>query len=192
MEDADHSGESDDFMREHFAQFLARVQRPLYTFLHGMTDDAEQARDLVQDTFSEAWQVAKRHAPPFIAGKADHEMRRWLFHAAYHHAISALRRRRVITWVALDQSPSEEQSPHAFEEQVLDRDSLRNALQSLPAADVACLCLIVIHRFTATEVGAVIDATPSAVAKRFSRAKVRLREAYLTQSAPPRTRSATP
>lgn len=196
MEGADRAGASDAFTQEHFAQFLARVQRPLYTFLHGMVDDAEHARDLVQDTFCEAWQVARRHAPPFVTGHDEREMRRWLFHAAYHHAISALRRRRVITWESLDESEPAELPPrsfsHSFEEQVLERDSLRNALRSLTPADVACLCLIVIHQFTAAEVGAIVDATPSAVAKRFSRAKARLREAYLAQSAPPQTRSRIP
>jgi RNA polymerase sigma factor (sigma-70 family) len=195
MEGADSAGANDAFTRERFAQFLAGVQRPLYTFLRGMVDDAEHARDLVQDTFCEAWQVARRAAPPFIAGHSEREMRRWLFHAAYHHAISALRRRRVITWESLDESePAEQPRPfsHSFEEQLIERDSLRVALRSLPATDVACLCLIVIHQFTAAEVGAIIDATPSAVAKRLSRAKVRLREAYLAQSAPPQMRSSTP
>jgi RNA polymerase sigma factor (sigma-70 family) len=196
MEGADPADVSDAFTQERFAQFLAGVQWPLYTFLRGLVDDAEHARDLAQDTFCEAWQVARRHAAPFIAGHSEREMRRWLFHAAYHHAISALRRRRVITWESLDASESAEEPPHSFshsfEEQVLERDSLRVALQSLSAADVACLCLIVIHQFTAAEAGAIVDATPGAVAKRFSRAKARLREAYLAQSAPSQTRSQTP
>jgi RNA polymerase sigma factor (sigma-70 family) len=193
---ADRVGTTEAFTREHCAQVLDGVQRPLYTFLRGMVDDAEQARDLVQDTFCEAWQVARRRAPPFIAGHSEREMRRWLFHAAYHHAISALRRRRVITWESLDESVPTEQPPRpfspSFEEQVIERESLQAALRALPPADVACLGLIVIHRFTAAEVGAIVDATPSAVAKRFARAKARLREAYLTQSTPPQMRSRTP
>lgn len=185
--DADHS-----FTRERFAQFLAQVQWPLYTFLDGIVDDAEQARDLAQDTFCEAWQATQRNAPPFVGGHTEREMRRWLFHAAYHHAVSALRRRRVIKWESLDESAFEAELPLSFEEQVHERDSLRLAFESLPAADVACLCLIVIHHFTAAEVAAIVDATPSAVAKRFSRAKTRLRQVYLAQSAPPQTRSRTP
>jgi len=187
--------DADTSRREHFAQFLALVQRPLHTFLDGIVDDTEQARDLLQDTFCEAWQVARRGAPPFDEGRPEREMRRWLFHAAYHRAISALRRRRVIKWETLDepaaQSGIQIAPPLSFEDQALERDSMLAALRSLPSADVACLFLIIVHRFTAAEVGAIVDATPSAVAKRFSRAKQRLREAYLAQDTPPQTRART-
>jgi DNA-directed RNA polymerase specialized sigma24 family protein len=44
------------------------------------------------------------------------------------------------------------------------------------------LLLIVVQGFTAAEAAQIIGATPQAVAKRFARAKQRLRAAYLAQN----------
>jgi DNA-directed RNA polymerase specialized sigma24 family protein len=46
--------------------------------------------------------------------------------------------------------------------------------------------LVVVYEFTAAEVGQIVGVSAQAVAKRFSRAKQRLRDAYRTQSAEPR------
>lgn len=40
---------------EQFSAFLVRCQWPLSTFLRGLVGDEEQARDLMQDTFYDAW-----------------------------------------------------------------------------------------------------------------------------------------
>src|SRR5215813_5089205 len=80
-----------------FAEFTAlveRYQRELYVFLCGLVAQTEQARDLLQDTFCDAWRAAKRGAAPLVMDGPPDEIRRWLFHAAYCRAISALRRRR--------------------------------------------------------------------------------------------------
>jgi RNA polymerase sigma-70 factor (ECF subfamily) len=188
----DDPSTGDPFTLERFSEFLAQAQWALFTFLNGILDDAEQARDLAQDTFCEAWVAVRRNTPPFVAGHSEREMRRWLFHVAYHRAISALRRRKVIAWESLETSEAVAPLAHSFEEQVLDRDSLRAALRLLSATDVACLVLIVLHQFTAAEVGAVIGATPAAVAKRFARAKERLRTVYLAQNGSPQTRTRIP
>src|SRR5258707_11131512 len=81
-----------------FTATLDRCQWSLYTFLRGIVGDGEQARDLMQDTFCAAWQQAQGGVPPFDAGRAEGEMRRWLFHVAYHRAVSGLRRGRLIHW----------------------------------------------------------------------------------------------
>src|SRR5579859_2571562 len=88
-----------------FADFTALVerhQRELFGFLRGIVQHAEQASDLLQDTFVDAWRVAQRGQPPLTPGAAREEVRRWLFHAAACRAISALRRRRLIRWESPD------------------------------------------------------------------------------------------
>ena len=62
------------------------------------------------------------------------------------------------------------------------RQAVRAALAVLTPADAACLLLMVVQGFTAMETAQVIGATPQAVAKRFARAKQRLRAAYLAQN----------
>lgn len=165
---------------------LERSQRPLYTFVCGLVGDDEHARDLVQDTFYEAWRAYARNAAPFDALRAESEVRRWLFRVAYHRAISTLRRRQIIRWHSLDAlgSAKRTDAPVAvsFEEQLAEDDAVRRALTSLAPADVACLTLIVVHEFTAAEAGQVVGASAQAVAKRFARAKQRLRDVYLAQN----------
>lgn len=75
------------FSLEGFTALLDRCQWPLYTFLRGMVGDDEQARDLLQDAFCDAWRTAQQGIPPFVsAGNNEAGMRRWLFHAAYCRA----------------------------------------------------------------------------------------------------------
>lgn len=178
-----------------FASLVEGCQQPLYAFLRGIVADGEAARDLVQDTFCAAWQLAQRGSPPFDAtsGRED-SVRRWLFHAAYNRAISLVRRRRLISWHSLDVPASDDILAHAsvgFEDQLAEAHVMQAALLTLAPADAACLLLIAAHDFTAAEVSQIVGASPQAVAKRFARAKKRLRDAYLTHDPETQGRSRT-
>lgn len=177
------------FPLESFTQLLDRCQWPLSLFLRGLVGDEEQARDLMQDAFYDGWRVAQQGSPPFDRPEDEDGMRRWLFHAAYNRAISALRRRRLIQWLPLEKAHLEVFASGSFENDVAESQLMRAALAKLPPTDAACLLLIIIQGFTAAEVGRIIGATPQAVAKRFARAKVRLRDEYLAQNSQPSERS---
>lgn len=86
--------------RAAFAALVEHHQHALHAFLRGFTGHDEQARDLVQDTFHDAWRLAQAGTPPFVADFEDDGVRRWLFHTAYCRAVSLLRRRRP--WASLD------------------------------------------------------------------------------------------
>jgi RNA polymerase sigma factor (sigma-70 family) len=176
-----------------FGALMDECQRPLHAFLLRLLRDDEAARDVIQDTFCAAWQQTQRAKPPFAAGPTDHAgIRRWLFHAAYNSAVSQLRRRRVISWRSLDGEGSTTGSiavAVSFEEQVAEAQAMAAALAALPQPDVACLLLIAVHHFTAAEAGQVIGASPQAAAKRYARAKRRLRDTYLAQNPQPQERS---
>lgn len=170
-----------------FTAWCERCQWPLYTFLRGITGEDEQARDLAQEAFLRAWRAARAGQPPFDASADEVGMRRWLFHVAYTRAISTLRRRRLIQWhplaaheyltpVATNESP--------FEDTIAESQAMRAALAALAPADAACLLLIVVQGFTAAETAQIVGGTPQAIAKRFARAKQRLRAAYVAQNAP--------
>src|SRR5579862_8865865 len=95
-----------------FTAVLDQHQEALYRFLWGLVSDVEQARDLLQDTLHDAWRLARRTEPPFLSGGSRDEMRYWLFRVAYHRAISALRRHRLIRWESLE--ASHERAPELF------------------------------------------------------------------------------
>jgi RNA polymerase sigma-70 factor (ECF subfamily) len=164
-------------------------QGALYGFLYGLVGNGEQAHDLTQDTFHDAWLAVKRGAPPFATLRGPSEdIRRWLFQVAYHRAISLLRRRRLIRFESLEERSEEDEMPESglsFEALLAEREALHQALGQLTPPDVACLLLRVVQGFSAAEAAAILETTPDNVNKRLSRAKQRLRTAYLAQDEQP-------
>jgi RNA polymerase sigma-70 factor (ECF subfamily) len=171
-----------------FTALVNWYQGALFGFLCGLVANPEQARDLTQDAFHDAWRAARQQEPPFTAESPPEAIRRWLFQAAYHRAISLLRRRRLIRWESLEEShvrdPDRYAASLSFEENIAEREALQAALASLAPPDVACLLLRVVQGFNAAETGEIIGAPPDVINKRLSRAKQRLRAAYLAQETP--------
>lgn len=172
------------------AEFSAVVERcsaELWRFLSGLVGSPEQAHDLVQDTFCDAWRAVQRAAAPFAPPGEAEAIRRWLYHAAYCRAISARRRLRLIQWDSLDAADVPElvrlASVAAFEDHVVEGDAMRAALDKLSPPDAACLLLMVVHGFTAAETATILGAGVAGVAKRLSRAKRRLLAVYLAEEA---------
>lgn len=154
-----------------FTSLVERHERELLGFLRSLVQQPEQASDLLQETFSDAWWAAKRGQPPLVPGVAAAEVRRWLFHAAYCQAMSALRRHRLIRWESLD-TPG-----------VGSLEVLSSPLAQLSTKDVTCLVLHVVEEFTAAETAQIMGDSPQAIAKRITRAKQRLLTAYVAQDA---------
>jgi RNA polymerase sigma-70 factor (ECF subfamily) len=172
-----------------FTAVVDRHQHALHTFLRGMARHDEQARDLLQDTFHDAWRAARDGTPPFAVGVADEEMRRWLFAVAYRKVISLRRRQRLLRWDSLEDAPEEalrivEPESSSFENRLAEGEALSAALAQLTPTDAACLLLRIIQGFSAAEVGQIVGATPEVITKRLSRAKQRLRAVYLALETP--------
>jgi RNA polymerase sigma-70 factor (ECF subfamily) len=168
-----------------FTTLVREYERPLGVFLTEMLDDAESARDLLQDTFCDAWKAFRRGVAPFTADSDPDDVRHWLFHVAYHRAISALRRNRLIRWRPLDYEHAPDlfalPNSQAFEDALAERDLLDNVLAHLSPEDVACLLLTVVQGFTAVETAQIMKSSPQAIAKRVSRARRRLQAAYVNE-----------
>ncbi|HEV2238695.1 MAG TPA: sigma-70 family RNA polymerase sigma factor [Ktedonobacterales bacterium] len=172
---------------EEFAALVDRHQHALHVYLAGLIGNSEQAFDLVQETFCEAWRAARVGSPPFRRGVDDAERRRWLFRVGSNNAISALRHGRLIRWEPLEILPEQLLGADTpFETRVVEGEALRAALAQLAPQDVACLLLRVVHGLRAAEVAAILDTTPENVNNRLARAKQRLRAAYLAECAPAR------
>jgi RNA polymerase sigma-70 factor (ECF subfamily) len=177
-----------------FVELLRETQGPLYGFVRGMVGDHEQARDVVQDVYVDAWRAARSGAPPFKQDSDAHAVRRWLFVVAYRTAASVMRHRRRITWETLDvhEPPDSDHfyEPVVFEGQVAEGDVLQRILAGMAPQDVACLLLNIVQGFTSAEIAQIVDIAPEAAKKRLSRAKQRLRAAYFAQEAKKEERKA--
>lgn len=168
-----------------FELILLKTQGSLFGFVRNLTGDEEEARDLVQEVYVDAWRAAERGKPPFTSDSDEVACRRWLFHVAYCHVISALRRRSIIAWESLDpptgRTPIVRDGQASFEERLVEEDSLRTALQTLDPPDIACLLLRVVEGCSSVEIAQILDIAPDAARKRLSRAMRRLRAAYFAQ-----------
>jgi RNA polymerase sigma-70 factor (ECF subfamily) len=166
-----------------FSVLVDHTQEPLWRFVRELVGEPEQARDVVQEVFIDAWKAAQRRNAPFTEDGDTAAMRRWIFRAGYHRAISVLRRRRVIVWESLDAFNLKEggsaSAPTSFEEQIAESEALQTALATLTAEDVAAVLLSAVQGFTSAEIAQILGIMPEAAKKRLSRAKQRLRDAYL-------------
>jgi RNA polymerase sigma-70 factor (ECF subfamily) len=175
----DHANGLPHLSRDDFSCLVERHQRRLHVYLAGLVGHEEQAFDLVQETFYEAWRAAQQGTPPFVPGTAESEVQRWLFRAGSNNAISLLRRRRLIRWQSLDHPEGPELAGEgSFDEQLVENDALRMALRQLAPQDIACLLLRVVHEFSSAEVGLILHTSADNVNNRLARAKARLRAAY--------------
>jgi RNA polymerase sigma-70 factor, ECF subfamily len=166
--------------RDEFACLVDAHQHRLHVYLAGLVGSAEQAFDLVQETFCDAWSAAQKGSPPFVPAAAADEVARWLFRAGSNNALSLLRRSRRFRWEPLDGlRDTLIESDGNFEQRVAERDALTTALETLSPQDVACLLLRVVHGFSAAETGAILNTSADNVNNRLARAKQRLRAAYL-------------
>jgi len=166
-----------------FSVLVDHTQEPLWRFVRELVGEPEQASDVVQEVFIDAWKAAQRSSAPFTEDGDTAAMRRWIFRAGYHRAISVLRRRRVIAWESLDAFNLKEtgsaSASTSFEDQVAESEALQTALATLTAEDVAAVLLNAVQGFTSAEIAQILGIMPEAAKKRLSRAKQRLRDAYL-------------
>ena len=165
-----------------FAALLASAQNTLRGFVRGMVGNAEQAQDITQDAFVDAWRATTRGQSPFDGTGDEAAMRRWLFHVAYQRSVSALRRRAVLHMESLDEQapvePDQLYAPIPFEDRIVESAALQDALDALDPQDAACHLLSAAQGFTAVEIATILRISPVAAKKRLTRAKQRLRAAY--------------
>lgn len=150
-----------------FEQLVARFQAPLFRYLRGLVADAELAEDLLQETFLRAFRA--------IGGLSDPAtLRGWLYRIAHNQAISALRRRRLVSWLSLGRW----QQLRAPEPATLEAARVEQALALLPAQLRAPLLLHLVAGFSYAEVAELLSLSEPAVRMRISRARAAFRLAY--------------
>lgn len=168
-----------------FAEVVRTYEAPLSRYLVRMVGDAELARDLAQETFLSAYAAWPDPEPRHLSA--------WLYRIATNHALSHLRRRKLIRWVPFSQlsrrSPGSEQDvdagslDHLFPSEaspvdaIVEADAIEAILDGMDPRDRAAL-LLHAAGFSGAEIGEQLDATPASARTRLSRARTHFREQY--------------
>ena len=152
-----------------FELLVARYQAPLFRYLRGLVGDQELARDLLQETFLRAFRSIGSLGTPGL-------LRSWLYRIAHNQAYSALRRRRLISWLPL--SFGQHAGAAHPERGAVEAALVEEALASLPVQLRAPLLLHLVAGFSYAEVAELLQVSEGAVRMRISRGRAAFRAAY--------------
>jgi len=167
-----------------FEQLVAERSGDIYALLFRLTSDAEEARDLTQETFLRAYQGIQRF-------RGDADLKTWIYRIAINQARNRWRwwrrRRRDVT-VSLDAPIGDrEQTLGATlkdvdaidpEQETLARErenQLRAALQSLRSSYREAVILRDVDGFSYEEIAATLQINIGTVKSRLSRGRLELR-----------------
>ena len=164
------AGDADSF------RIIVECYEPrIFRFLYGLVRDRELARDLTQETFLSAYSAIGRTGTGL-------KLAAWLYTIARNHAMSELRRRRLVPWVPLhkprnDDEPMEKlthQDGLAADDRALARQAMHDLLAKVDA-ESRTLLLLTAEGFTYREIGQMTHLSEAAVRQRVFRARERLR-----------------
>jgi RNA polymerase sigma-70 factor (ECF subfamily) len=168
-----------------FDALVVRYSADVYAFLIRLTEDAEEARDLTQETFLRALKSIKNF-------RGDADLKTWLFRIAINESRNRFRwwkRRKSNVTVSLDaENPFTETtlsetlasaSAANPETETLRRErekALRQALTELPENFREAVILRDIEGFTYEEIAVTLEANVGTVKSRIARGREELRK----------------
>ncbi len=160
-----------------FAEIMRRHREPIYRIIAGNIGNADEALDLVQETFVSAHRALARY-------DADRPMRRWLATIALNKCRD-WRRRRAVRRLFAFALPLDDASTRVAEDRVLPDDEVAGreemarvsrAIAELPAALREPLVLHTLQDLSQAETAAILSISEKAVETRIRRARVKLAE----------------
>lgn len=145
----------------------------LFGYAMALTRDLTEAEDLVQETYLRATSASNRPA-------AGSNVKGWLFVIMRNAWLNEVRHRnngpRFVDLESGEQSVDETQeSPHLVYLRKLEREQVREAIESLPDAYREIVVLRDIEGFTYQEIATVLDCPAGTVMSRLGRARGKLR-----------------
>ena len=167
-----------------FERLVAERSADVYALLYRLTSDAEEARDLTQETFLRAFQSISRF-------RGDADLKTWIYRIAFNQARNRWRwwkrRRRDVT-VSLDDSRGSSEQPLSAslrnedapdpEQETLAHEregQLRAALLGLRSAYREAVILRDVEGFSYEEIATTLEISIGTVKSRLSRGRLELR-----------------
>lgn len=145
----------------------------LYGYALTLTRDATEAEDLVQETYVRAARATNRP-------DMDSNLKGWLFVIMRNAWLNQIRHKNsgpLFVELETNESTHDEQgNPHVVYLRKLEREQVRQAIESLPDAYREIVVLRDIEGFTYQEIATVLDCPAGTVMSRLGRARGRLRK----------------
>ena len=168
-----------------YERLVAEQTGDVYALLFRLTNDAEEARDLTQETFLRAFQSINRF-------RGDSTLKTWIYRIAINQARNRWRwwrRRRRDATVSLDATDDQRETPLAAtlpnahslnpEQETLARErelQLRDALLGLRQSYREAVILRDVEGFSYEEIAAALQISIGTVKSRISRGRLELRK----------------
>ena len=153
--------------RSAFGRLVRRYQDRVYRFIVRMVNSHDEALELTQDAFINAWQALPQWRP-------EAEFRTWLFRIASNAATDCLRRRNAVGFVALTEdydAPGEGPGPEAQLQTKQSLAALESALGRLPPDQREIVLLREIEEMSYGEISAALGINEGTVKSRLARAR---------------------
>jgi RNA polymerase sigma-70 factor (ECF subfamily) len=133
------------------SRFYDRWSRSVYAMVVQLVRDPDDADDVVEDAFYQAWRQASRYEPSRGAVST------WIITIARSRALDRLRSRRrlreePLTPTAAEDAPTEKQDPAANAEDTERRERVADALRTLPPEQREVLELAYFGGLSQTEI----------------------------------------
>lgn len=157
-----------------FGQAAMEYIDSLYGYALTLTRDATEAEDLVQETYVRATGAGNRPDP-------DSNLKGWLFVIMRNAWLNQLRHKNSgphFVELELGEPPgvATQENPHVVYLRKLERQQVRDAIESLPHAYREIVVLRDIEGFTYQEIATVLDCPAGTVMSRLGRAREKLRQ----------------
>lgn len=160
-----------------FETLFSTFRQPIYSYLYRLVGNLDQAEELLQVVFVNAYRALTR-----LAGDANHKA--WLYRIATNAARDYFRRQRFRKWLPLHDEDETDIESHADSvEQGADVDremsiEVQEALLKLPLNYREPLLLYSVHEMTTAEIAKTLGIGNSAVKMRLMRARELFKQAY--------------
>ena len=166
---------------EAFTELVTRYERNIYRLARHITQNPEDAEDILQETFLKAYE----HLRDF---QGNSKFYTWLVRIAVNQSLMKLRKRKSDASVSLDDPYDTgeenlvreiavwEPNPEQTYSQEEMRAILEKAVDSLPPTFRAVFALRDIEELSTEETAAILNLSIPAVKSRLLRARLRLRE----------------
>jgi RNA polymerase sigma-70 factor (ECF subfamily) len=166
-----------------FDRLIEERSSEIYSLLYRLTEDAEEARDLTQETFLRVFQSIDRF-------RGDADLKTWIYRIAINQARNrwrSWRRRRGDTTLSLDAQESHDERPLSArlpsggnnpEQETLAHErqtALRNALRTMGRSYRETVILRDVEGLSYEEIAAALEISIGTVKSRLARGRLELR-----------------